>query len=919
MHVRIRAQSLLFAWFTWLTSLLAGALSLGVLGCANDSAPPSGDDLRLRFPEQAAQVLEGSNAFVAVDDGFTIASTGDSSRGLAELFERRGGLHASLPERGEGELRFHLPGGFEVGVREIDAEGEGAIVERAVAYRRQGGTSFWSAVDAGYEEWLLLDAGVANGDAPAAEWEVSGATLRQDGDAVEVAGADGAARLRVTAPAAYASGGRPVPVRLEVRGARIALWVDAGGEEVLVDPIWAPSPNMSTARRAHTATELANGQVLVAGGFGSSTLNSAELYDPSTNSWAPAGTMTSTRMYHTATRLADGRVLIVGGSVGSTYLATAELYNPATSTWTSAGTMGTARRAHTATRLSSGQVLIVGGNSSGSTYLATAERYNPATNTWTPAGTMSTQHSHHTATQLTNGNVLVAGGRNSVGTVGSVDIYDAVNNTWLPSPAAPAMSVARKDHTATQLLDGRVLVAGGLTSSDATTSIEIFDPGLSSWTTVAPMGDARYSHTATRLNDGRVFVAGGAGAGDNYGGFSSAEVYDPSDNTWEEVVEDMSTIRIEHTATLLSSGKVLLAGGYDFTGLSVMETSSAELYDPKGKKWTSLSPMTHTRARPTVTRLSDGRVLAVGGALGDTSAAVYNPATDVWTATGLLTVERVGHTATLLANSKVLVVGSSASPTTANAELFDPSTNTWTTAGATTATSPKRFEHTATRLLDGKVLITGGIQAGSSPATYLKSTGIFDPVANAWLFGSANMSVERAKHVAVLLQSGKVLVAGGTNATSSSLDTVEIYDPATNTWTSAAAMPAVRSDFDAVVLNNGDVLAVGSTTVPSVYNPGSNSWTHLTGETVGSRDEPTLTKLNNGMVLIAGGKQWGSSTAWAASLLFDPATNHRIQTADMKYPRYGHGSVLLFDGRVLAVGGVDSSGSAVSRPEYYTP
>ncbi|WP_129576710.1 MULTISPECIES: kelch repeat-containing protein [Sorangium] len=902
-----------------MTSLLAGALSLSVLGCAQDSSPPSGDDLRLRFPEQAAEVLEGSNAFVAVDDGFTIASTGDSSRGLAELFERRGGLHASLPERGEGEVRFHLPGGFEVGVREIDAEGEGAVVERAVAYRRQGGTSFWSAVDAGYEEWLLLDAGVANGDAPAAEWEVSGATLRQDGDAVDVAAADGVARLRVTAPVAYASGGRQVPVRLEVRGARIALWVDAGGEEVLVDPIWAPSPNMSTARYSHTATELGNGKVLIVGGYGGSgTLGSAELYDPLLNAWTSAGSMTAVREDHTATRLLDGRVLIAGGYAGSgTYVSTAELYDPTNNTWGPAGTMGTGRRNHTATLLSSGKVLIAGGYTSGSTYLASAQLYNPANNTWTSAGTMGAQRKYHTATQLPNGNVLVVGGSNSVGNLSSVDIYDAVNNTWLPPLSAQPMSVARSSHTATQLLDGRVLVVGGSTSSGITTSAEIFNPGSSDWTSVTPMGLGRYWHTATRLSDGRVFVAGGMDPVSS-GGSSSAEVYDPVGNTWEEVEEGMSTVRISHTATLLSTGKVLVAGGFELVGLSFVAKSSAELYDPQGKKWTSLSPMAPTRARPTVTRLSDGRVLAVGGAVGDTSAAVYNPTTDAWTATGSLTAPRVGHTATLLANSKVLVVGSSASPTSANAELFDASTNTWATAGSTSAPNPKRFKHTATRLLDGKVLITGGIQAGSSPATYLKTTAVFDPSTSSWL-ARPDMSVERAGHVAVLLQSGQVLVAGGTNA-GGSLSSVEIYDPGTNTWTPAAAMPISRRDFDAVVLNNGDVLAVGSTTVPSVYNPGSDSWTHLTGELVGARYDHTLTKLSNGTVLIAGGRQTTSGNlTWAKPVLFDPATNDCIPLADMKYPRYGHGAVLLFDGRVLAVGGIDSSGNTVSRPEFYTP
>src|SRR5262245_40404501 len=120
------------SWQRWVVVFIL--LLGGVLGCAVAPDASEGDVLRLRFPDQAGE------AFVAIEDGFALASTSDAMADVEASLGRRGGLRAALPESGEGELRFQLPGGFEVRVRERGAEGEGAIVERAVAYAREGGT-----------------------------------------------------------------------------------------------------------------------------------------------------------------------------------------------------------------------------------------------------------------------------------------------------------------------------------------------------------------------------------------------------------------------------------------------------------------------------------------------------------------------------------------------------------------------------------------------------------------------------------------------------------------------------------------------------------------------------------------------------------------------------------------------------------
>jgi hypothetical protein len=159
--------------------------------------------------------------------------------------------------------------------------------------------------------------------------------------------------------------------------------------------------SMSRPRASNTATLLANGKVLIAGGRGAEEseerMASAELYDPATGSFTATGSMGRPRAGHTATLLADGRVLIAGGA--SAYnpadLTSAELYDPDTGTFKPTGSMTTARNGQTATLLPSGKVLFAGGSDE------TAELYDPATGSFSPTGPMSGPRLGHAATLLT--------------------------------------------------------------------------------------------------------------------------------------------------------------------------------------------------------------------------------------------------------------------------------------------------------------------------------------------------------------------------------------------------------------------------------------------------------------------------------------------------------------------------------------
>jgi hypothetical protein len=324
----------------------------------------------------------------------------------------------------------------------------------------------------------------------------------------------------------------------------------------------------------------------------------------------------------------------------------------------------------------------------------------------------------------------------------------------------------------------------------------------------------------------------------------------------------MTAPRSGHTATLLSTGKVLIAGG-----VGGAADTSAELYDPATGAFTATGSMTEARIGHTATLLNDSArsVLIVGSV--DVTAELYKPATGTFTATGSMHHARTSPTATLLSSTgsnagRVLIVGGNTASGDLVAELYDPGTGTFTDTGSTTIL---RTGHTATLLtiapLAGQVLIAGGSDSASAEL-YNPATGVFTT--------TGDMTVARTGHTATALgaqdgaQNGDVLIVG----TEGSAD---LYDPSKGTFARIGSLlPSMQPSYanTANLRNDGTVLAAGgygfkrcgrggghySGDAAALFAPESDGFT-VTGSLGTSRDSHTATVLADGTVLIVGGTE----------------------------------------------------------------
>lgn len=351
----------------------------------------------------------------------------------------------------------------------------------------------------------------------------------------------------------------------------------------------------------------------------------------------------------------------------------------ASGTWTSTGAMHSPREGHTAVLLVNGKVLVAGGTNNG-VALSSAELYNRTTGSWSSTGSMNVARTLARSVLLSNGSVLVIGGCINdclSSTTNSAELYNPSTGAFA---STGSMIQARAEFAVTLLSNGQVLVAGGCTAYDAngcrstTNKAEIYDPAAGTWKGTTVMRAARHAMTAIVLASGKVLVAGGATSASD--ALNSTEVYDPIAKTWT-LGTKMITARSDYASIMLGTGQVLFMGGENINGVSI---SNAELYNPSSGKFTATGKMTATREEHVAVLLANGKVLVSGGnkltLTAQTplaSAELYDPSTGTWTATGSMSSARAGHTSTVLTNGQILNAGGSdAVNELSSGELYNP-------------------------------------------------------------------------------------------------------------------------------------------------------------------------------------------------------------------------------------------------------
>ncbi len=500
---------------------------------------------------------------------------------------------------------------------------------------------------------------------------------------------------------------------------------------------FAPGPALVAARTGHADALLGDGRVLLAGGADATgaPLASSELFVPagqaSPDVFVATGSLSVPRAQAAVAPLPDGQAVVAGGTDGRLSLASIDRFDPRANAGAGAfavprGGLSAPRAGARALALANGRVLVAGGGAAAADvfFAPSLAVLNPQA--FVEVVALPAARAEHRATALLDGRVLATGGTDGLLAAGGprpLATAEVITVTAFPgsevAPTVSTLGAARRRHTATLLLDGRVLVAGGLDAAGAPLrAAELFDPVAGTFSSTGDLLLARAGHAAVLLVDGRVLLVGGVSSP------ASAEVFDPATGGFADAGDVLDSPRAEgHTATRLADGRVLVAGGRATPGGTPLAT--AELFVPATAtgdpaRFDPLSPLTQPHAEHVAVVLVDGRVLVAGGralAAGDGTSAtdLFDPVAAAFTAGPPLAAARADAVGAALSNGRALVAGGTTAPlgaiglapALASVELFDPTSNAFVPAADPTLAAARRGA-AAAATTTGRVAIVGG-------------------------------------------------------------------------------------------------------------------------------------------------------------------------------------------------------------------
>lgn len=596
---------------------------------------------------------------------------------------------------------------------------------------------------------------------------------------------------------------------------------------------------------------------------------------------------------------------------------TVDIYIPATNTWRLGSSMSNSRQGLGAVVLND-KIYALGGsisgqNGLGETYLSSVEEYNTSQFNWTPKASMNTARSEFGIAAV-NRKIYAIGGKSNYNAISSVEEYNPDTDTWTFKTSMPTP----RRGFGTAVVNNKIYVIGGMDSSfNKVNTVEEYDPATDTWTTKASMPTSRWSLTCSVVN-GKIYAIGGSEKG-NAPCTAKVEEYDPVTDTWN-IQTSMLTGR-NYLSSATVNNRIYAIGGNAKQGSDILISNIVEEFTPQSNLgvWVSKTDATYPRTA-CVSVTNNDKIYTIGGSYNENATKTvqeYDHLSDTWSSKASILYARKSLGAAVL-NNKIYAVGGF---NTETVEEFDPTANNGNGSWTYKASMSVPRYGLGVAAVNGKLYAIGGRNYGQTLGTVEE----YDPVnGSSWITKTATMNTPRS-YFGVAVVGGKIYVFGGLDANLNIIDTVEEYDPDSDTWTTKASMPTARRYLTCSVVN-GKVYAMGGEglgnsgnrlpclNIVEEYDPSTNTWNSKAPMTKG-RNHSSSAVVNNKLYVI-GGEHQGSELSSVEQ--FTPDLGNWNIKASAPYGRSSNVTVEV-NNIIYTVGGDNGGSTATDNLQKYDP